>query len=221
MAWKNADAVKTDYNITVTNAQLQTARQECLRVKGLALTTDTPPSSAFEEGVAMQALANRQSTQASVTDEMGSQSEGVRLYPFCRAIMAKLIIPSPAGVVVEPVTLTWPDGSTVALSRTDDVVTARATPANSNALPAGTQPLPAEFTPAGFAYQLSFASLPAASAGRYLLNLIEAGAGATVQFLPTGDAAPFAPFTAQWLVDPLAGADGPTRDNGFVRSLVG
>lgn len=221
MAWKNAATVKTDYNITVTEAQLKTARQECLRTKGLALTTDTPPSDAFEEGVAMQALANRQSTQAGVSDEMGSQSEGVRLYPFCRAIIAKLIIPSPAGVTVDPVTLTWPDGSSVALSRIDDVVTARATPGNPGALPAGTQPLPAEFIPSGFAYQLSFASLPTGGAGRYLLNLIESGAAATVQFLPTGDPAPFEPFTTQWLVDPLEGADGPTRDNGFVRSLVG
>lgn len=221
MAWKTAATVKADYNITVTDAQLKTARQECLRVKGLVLTTDTPPSDAFEEGVAMQALANRQATQANTADEMGAQSEGVRLYPFCRAIMSKLIIPSPAGVVVDPVTLTWPDGSTVALSRTDDVVTARVTPGDPFALPVGTQPLPADFTPAGFAFQLSFASLPTAGPGRYLLNLIEDGAAATVQFLSTGNPAPYEPFTTQWLVNPVEGADGPTRDNGFVRSLVG
>lgn len=95
MAWKPAATVKTDYNITVTDAQLATARVECLRAKGLALDTATPPSPPFEEGVAMQALANRQATQVNNDDEMGSQSNGVRLYPFCKAIMSKLIIPSP------------------------------------------------------------------------------------------------------------------------------
>jgi hypothetical protein len=95
MPWKTAATVKTDYVITVSDAQLLTARQECLRAKGLALSTAEPPSEAFQEGVAMQALANRQATQANVDDEAGSQSYGVRLYPFCRAIMSKLIIPSP------------------------------------------------------------------------------------------------------------------------------
>lgn len=95
MPWKNAATVKADYNITVTDAQLKTAREECLRAKGLALSTASPPTAAFEEGVAMQALANRQATQASNDDEMGSQAGGVRLYPFCRAITSKLIIAAP------------------------------------------------------------------------------------------------------------------------------
>lgn len=95
MAWKNAATVKTNYGITVTDAQLATARTECLRTKSLNLDTTTPPSDAFEEGVAMQALANRLATQANVDDESGSQQYGVRLYPFCKAILSKLIIPSP------------------------------------------------------------------------------------------------------------------------------
>jgi len=95
MPWKTAAEVKTAYNIAVTDAQLKTARAECLRVKGLSLDTAEPPSDAFQEGVAMQALANRQATQVNVDDEMGAQAGGVRLYPFSRVILAKLIIPSP------------------------------------------------------------------------------------------------------------------------------
>src|SRR5690606_9412384 len=130
-------------------------------------------------------------------------------------------IPSPAGVLVDPVTLSWPDGSTVTLSRKDNVVTAHISPGDPDALPAGTRPLPAEFTPAGFAFQISFASIPTAGPGRYLLNLIEDGEAAPAQFLSSGNPAPFEPFTVDWLVDPVEGAEGTTRDNGYVRSLVG
>jgi hypothetical protein len=95
MAWKTAAEVKTDFNIAVTDAQLQSARTELLHARGLALTTATAPSPSWEEGVAMQALANRMATQANLDDESGSQSSGVRLYPFCKAIMSKLIVASP------------------------------------------------------------------------------------------------------------------------------
>lgn len=95
MPWKTAAQVKTDYVITVTDAQLQTAREECLRFKGIAITTPEPPSASFQEGVALQALANRQATQADSTDEFGAQASGVRLYSFSKTIVSKLIIPSP------------------------------------------------------------------------------------------------------------------------------
>ncbi len=95
MPWKVAAQVKADYAITVTDAQLLTARGECLRVKGLALDTEEPPHPSWDEGVAMQALANRQATQADPADEFGAQAGGVQLRPFGAAVMSKLIIPKP------------------------------------------------------------------------------------------------------------------------------
>lgn len=97
LTWPTSADALTDYNVTATDAQLETAREECLRAVGLSLTTATPPSISFREGVALQALANRQSTQAAEGDEYGSQTQGVRLYPMSRAIRSKLIIPAPGG----------------------------------------------------------------------------------------------------------------------------
>lgn len=95
LTWPTAQSAKTDYNVTVTQAQLDTAREECLRAVGLPLDTDLPPSASFREGVALQALANQQSTQADQTDWTGSETNGVRLYPMSKAIRAKLIVPDP------------------------------------------------------------------------------------------------------------------------------
>lgn len=95
LTWPDAAAAFTDYGVTVTDAQLETARQECLRELGLALDTATPPTVAFREGVALQALANRHATQADSTDYTGAEFAGVRLYPMCKLIRNKLITSSP------------------------------------------------------------------------------------------------------------------------------
>jgi len=97
LTWPNSDAARTDYNIVATNAQLATAREECLRAVGLSLLTAVPPSASFREGVAMQALANQQSTQADQTDWTAGEQNGVRLYPMSKQIRAKLIVPDPDG----------------------------------------------------------------------------------------------------------------------------
>jgi hypothetical protein len=221
--WYTAATAKSELNLTVTTAGLDVAREQCLRVKGLALTTLEAPSKSFAQGVVFQALANAQSAKADERDEFGSVTNGVRLYPMDRKILAMLIIPSPAGVIVDPVTVTWPDGSTVALSRENDIVTAVVSPGDPEDLPGGTQPLPTEFTPTGFVHQLAFASTDAAGPvpGKYLLTIIEDAGAATVQLMPSGGPGPYQPFAARWLADPLVGADGPTRDNGLVGSLVG
>lgn len=101
-----------------------------------------------------------------------------------------------------PVTLTWPDESTVTLSREGDIITAIATPANPAALPPGVQEVPAEFAPAGNGYQISLSNKSASEDGRYLLNLIETDAVVTVQFLSTGNPPPYEPFTTMWAGDP-------------------
>lgn len=111
-----------------------------------------------------------------------------------------------------PVTLEWPDGSTVALTRDSNLVTAIVTPANPNTLPFGAQDLPAGFAPVGNAYYFGYASLPTAGPGRYIVQIIEDGESAVVAgFVATGDPPPYAPFTAQWAADPKTGEDPPAR----------
>lgn len=92
LAWASAAEAKTDYNVTVSQAQLSTALEELLRAKGLALTTPAPPSQSFREAVCLQAWANKLATQAGVDDEFGN---GIRLFPFDKKIMSKCIIPDP------------------------------------------------------------------------------------------------------------------------------
>lgn len=118
--------------------------------------------------------------------------------------------PTPAAATT-PVTLEWGDGSTVALTRENSLVSAVATPANPNTLPAGALDLPAEFAPTGNAYYFGFASLPTSGPGRYILQVIEDGDTATVGFVATGDPSPYQPFTAQWAADPTTGEEPPKR----------
>jgi hypothetical protein len=114
----------------------------------------------------------------------------------------QVIAYAPASAVAYlPSTLTWPDGSTVKLSRDGDIITAAVTPANPAALPAGTQEVPEMFAPAGIGYQISLSNKPTSTDGRYLLNLIETGTGVTAQFLSTGNLPPFEPFTTMWAGD--------------------
>lgn len=95
LTWANPEQARTDYKVTATQAQLDTAREECLRAVGLALNTPTPPSVSFREGVVLQALANQYVTQGDAQDETGMINQGVRLYPLGKAIRSKLIVPSP------------------------------------------------------------------------------------------------------------------------------
>lgn len=94
-AWATAADARADYNITVTDPQLATAREECLRVVGLSLTTAAPPSASFREAVCMQALANQHSVQADPTDWTGGETNGVSLKPLGWQIRQKLIVPDP------------------------------------------------------------------------------------------------------------------------------
>jgi hypothetical protein len=93
--WYTATSAKSTLNIAVTDAGLAVAQEQCLRVKGLALSTLTPPSASFAQGVVYQALANKQASQASTEDDFGGGPQPVRLYPLDKKIMSMLIVPSP------------------------------------------------------------------------------------------------------------------------------
>jgi hypothetical protein len=91
--WYTASSAKSDLGIPVSAKQLAMAQEECLRFKGLAITTATPPSESFAQGVVYQALANKQSSQAGPQDELGNENNSVRVYPMDKKIQAMLIIP--------------------------------------------------------------------------------------------------------------------------------
>lgn len=93
-AWYTAATAKADLNVTVTTKGLAAAQEQCLRVRGLALDTASAPSESFAQGVVYQALANAQAAQADQGDEWGSATNGVRLYPMDKKIVALLIIPA-------------------------------------------------------------------------------------------------------------------------------
>lgn len=97
LAWYTASTATTEMNVKVTQKGLDAAREQCLRFKGLALDTETPPSESFAQGVVLQALANKQAAQASGgdADETGGETNRVRLFPMDKKIQALLIIPSP------------------------------------------------------------------------------------------------------------------------------
>lgn len=97
LEWYTAGTAKSELNITVSSRGLAAAQEQCLQKKGLAITTATPPTESFAQGVVLQALANKQASQASVNDEMGGEGNSVRVYPFDRKIMALLIVPNQDG----------------------------------------------------------------------------------------------------------------------------
>ncbi|WP_341934720.1 hypothetical protein MRBLWO14_000292 [Microbacterium sp. LWO14-1.2] len=97
LTWYTAGDAKSELNITVSSRGLAAAQEECLRIKGLAITTATPPSASFALGVVYQALANKQSAAAGTNDETGGETNSVRLYPFDRKIMGLLIVPNQDG----------------------------------------------------------------------------------------------------------------------------
>ncbi|MFD8769553.1 hypothetical protein [Microbacterium oxydans] len=92
--WYTSAEAKSELGIHVSAKQLDAAQEQCLRIKGLALTTATPPTESFAQGVAYQALANKQASQAAPNDEMGGETNSVRVYPLDKKILAMLIIPS-------------------------------------------------------------------------------------------------------------------------------
>lgn len=89
--WYTPDTARTALNVTVTVAGLAAAQEQCLRIRGLALNTAQAPTASFAQGVVFQALANAQASQADPSDEIGMASNGVRLYPLDRKVMALLI----------------------------------------------------------------------------------------------------------------------------------
>jgi len=92
--WYTAGEAQSELNIKVSAKGLAAAQEQCLRIKGLALTTDAPPTESFAQGVVLQALANKQAGQVAPTDDMGGEANSVRVQPFDRKIMALLILPS-------------------------------------------------------------------------------------------------------------------------------
>lgn len=94
-AWYTPENALNDLGIKVSGKQLAAAQEQCLRIKGLALDTATAPTESFAQGVAYQALANKQASQASVGDELGGETQRVRVTPLDHKIMSMLIIPTP------------------------------------------------------------------------------------------------------------------------------
>lgn len=95
-AWYTPENALSDLGIKVSTKQLAAAREQCLRVKGLALDTETAPTESFAQGVAYQALANKQASQAAVaTDDLGGETNRVSVFPLDSKIMSMLIIPAP------------------------------------------------------------------------------------------------------------------------------
>lgn len=93
--WYTADTALSQLNIKVTDKGLTAAREQCLRFKGLALDTELAPSESFAQGVVYQALANKNSAQATgETDEIGGETNRVRVFPMDKKVQAMLIIPS-------------------------------------------------------------------------------------------------------------------------------
>lgn len=208
LTWPSAQDAKTDYNVTVTGAQLATAREECLRAVGLPLTAPVPPSASFREAVALQALANQQSTQADQTDWTGSETNGVRLYPMSKAIRSKLIVPDLDPGTFADAVLTWPSGAKVELSRLGNIVTARVTPDSDAA--ADLTAFPADY----------FKPADVGTITNYVHPNYVAIVQATGIFMSPVDAGPFLPGTIQWVASGAATGKG-SRDRGLVRSLIG
>ncbi len=121
-------------------------------------------------------------------------------WPMCQDMNKPLAAP----VAYEPLTLTWPDGSTVTLTRVGDVVTAvsNITPGN---LPIEILDLPVGFRPAGTG---QFLITPHTNYAIVLRDEWQ-GSASTIGFAALG-AAPFLPGTAQWLAEPapVVGQEG-------------
>lgn len=95
--WYTPTTAQSEMNIRVTQKGLDAAREQCLRHKSLALTTAKPPTESFAQGVVMQALANKNASQAAGGDgdEMGGETNRVRVFPMDKKVQALLIIPTP------------------------------------------------------------------------------------------------------------------------------
>lgn len=94
-AWYTQELAKTELGINVSTKQLAAAREQCLRIKGLALSTADAPSESFAQGVVYQALANKQASQASAGGELGGETSRVNVTPMDHKILSMLIIPAP------------------------------------------------------------------------------------------------------------------------------
>jgi hypothetical protein len=213
--WYTASTAKSDLGITVSEKQLAAAREQCLRVKGLSLWTPAPPTESFAQGVVYQALANKQASQVATTDELGGEINGVRVYPLDAKIMALLIIPAPAPGSFEPVTLTWPSGWTITLTRVGDVVTGVLTTTNTAN---GNQvlPVPPQFTAAGTQNQTSYDS---ATNPQLIVTFNEIGGNVGVSALAVAPPAAGTQLTIHWVADPIE--DSSAGDTGRVGSLIG
>lgn len=93
-AWYTPETAKNTLGITVSAKQLAAAQEQCLRVKGLALTTAPAPSESFAQGVVYQALANKQAAQASSAGDLGGETQRVNVTPLDWKILSMLIVPS-------------------------------------------------------------------------------------------------------------------------------
>lgn len=103
-----------------------------------------------------------------------------------------------------PVTITFPEGSTITLSRVGDVVTMQANAVDPTRIQAP-KPVPAEFTPRGHMayYMANSATQTDPGSWLVLLSEIPQALGLLgIQPVAMTIGTTYAPFTAQWLADP-------------------
>lgn len=109
---------------------------------------------------------------------------------------------------VEPVTITWPDGSKVILSRAGDIVTASAFPGSFGSS-MSLAPLPIDFAPAGnvVSYHANASSIGPGT-WAVLIDEIAASSSLGIGLVPFGDGPFVGPVSFRWLADPAAAASG-------------
>lgn len=101
----------------------------------------------------------------------------------------------------EPITLTYSDGSTIRLSRENDIVTAEGHAVNPQTI-SQPKPLPPQFAPRGNVYGLMVSSTEVYTEGSWYIQIAEV-TPFTLGIVP-GSAAPgpYNDFSTQWLADP-------------------
>lgn len=118
---------------------------------------------------------------------------------------------------VEPVTLTYSDGTVLRLSREGDIVTMQGTPVNPNTVTVP-KPIPAHYGPRGFVGQYQASSGSLVSPGTWFVSLSEVPEAGSLGIIPGSiSTGPYAPFTAQWLADP---AENPSTGCGPLNDLT-
>lgn len=123
--------------------------------------------------------------------------------------------------MIAPITLTYADGTKIALSRVGDVVTAVATGGSTGN--GAAQAIPAGYSPAGNVSSYVF-NANVISTATWALIIDELGAlnQVGIATIPVGAYVPGTSFTTQWLADPLPGgqSSGDDLEEFYVHTVL-